>query len=527
MNFFFLCLFSFLFLITPSQAQKVTYTTESIHGVQIGYNILGKINENYLVYIAYFTPPPAYENMHELKRDGGVTIQKSFVYIYDRQMQLLSKEELKLPKDCFAVRFISYQHFIYIFYQYRENTRMFYMAAKIDSNGKITEKPVILSEMNQNYYYYSHSDIYNLTYSEDKKRVAIFKIQETQNAHRLDLLILNQSLKIIEHNIFEIPLRSDFESFSNFKIDNEGNFFFLKKEPFNDSDPNKNVLNLIENNTDTLRFYNIKPSGIKLNGLSFAINNTRKQLNFFSFYADLPLKALWDDIPLSKARSKSGIYNGIWDVKNNTLTETEQSFAKILGSDSNNPELQDLPIQDFFVADIYYTKNGNFVLQGQNSDPYNVYKSFLIQSNGRLTRNYESHYSGFDRIGYSKIFGRKMNYKISSNLLLLSFDSTGFFTKFNFVNEFKAREFVTINTGNALHYFFFSKERNNYLIRHLSFTTNGGFQAEIPLKNDQNYKFALGYNQISEAVGYKQVSETELIFPVFYRGILNFAKIEF
>ncbi|HEY5463006.1 MAG TPA: hypothetical protein VIJ95_07100 [Hanamia sp.] len=530
MKIIFLFSFSFLFFIRISQAQKITYSTEKINSLELGYNILNKINEKYFIYIAYFNPAPS--------------IHKSYIFVYNKQMQLLSKEELKLPDEYYALRFITYPDFIYIFYQYTQNNHVFCMAAKIDSNGKMNEKPVLISEINLNNFYL-HSTIYNLTYSEDKKKIAVFTIQENKNEHELNLRILDQSLKKIEHKIFEIPINSEFESFTNFSIDNEGNFFFLKKEPYNDADPYKNVLNLIKNNTDTLTFYYISPNGIKLNDLSFRINNADKKLNFFSFYVDSPLRALWKDIPLSKATGNSGIFNAIWDIKNKSLIETEVPFTKILDPNSNNPELLKLQMQDFFVGDIYFTKNGSFVLQGQTSDPYNPYESFLIPYDNNSIGAFELYYQGINESGYLsfnnfnlnqhrsgtyKVFFRRTQTKInkvSANLLLLSFDSTGTFTKLNFANEFKARDFMTMNTGDALHYFFFRKERNNYLVRHLSFTNKGGIQSEIPLKTNENYKFALGYEQTTEALGYKQVSETEMIFPVFYRGNLNFAKIEF
>ncbi|HUZ59710.1 MAG TPA: hypothetical protein VMU83_13120 [Hanamia sp.] len=67
----------------------------------------------------------------------------------------------------------------------------------------------------------------------------------------------------------------------------------------------------------------------------------------------------------------------------------------------------------------------------------------------------ESGYLSFNNINPNqhrgdtyKIFIKRKQSKISKNsdnLLLLSFDSTGTFTKFNFANEFKARDFMTMN----------------------------------------------------------------------------------
>ena len=78
---------------------------------------------------------------------------------------------------------------------------------------------------------------------------------------------------------------------------------------------------------------------------------------------------------------------------------------------------------------------------------------------------------------------------------------------------------MSMNTGDAIHYFFIHKMGIDYQVYHTSYTNDGEVHTRIPLKNIGNYQF--------DVFGYKQVSKTELIFPVRYNGRLNFAKIEF
>ena len=308
---------------------------------------MGKINEKYFI---YFHHAPA-----------------SYIYVYNAQMKHISTEKLQLQKNYFGMHFINYKDFVYIFYQYTQANHVFCKAAKIDSNGKMNKKPVTLSEITLKDYY-SHSSIYNLAYSEDKKKIAIFTVHETEDAHLLNLLILDQYLNLIQNRIFRIPLMSNYESFSDFKIDNEGNFIFLKKDLFDNSDPYKYVINFIGNNSTTLSFFNITPTGIRLNKFVLTIDNSNKILNFFAFYIDssLSLKALWDDIPISKAISKSGLFNATWDIKDKRLTNAATiSFHDFLDTGLYNSGLTQLPIQSFIITGVYNFKRTYLLLGGK------------------------------------------------------------------------------------------------------------------------------------------------------------------
>jgi hypothetical protein len=507
----------FLLFFNCSFSQKITYATDGgLSTTKLGFNILGKINGKYFVHISHF-------NSSTTSGNGfGFTINASYIYVYNAQMQLVSAEKMPLPKAYFGLHFIAYPDFVYLFYQYTEDNKVFCMAAKIDSNGKASGQPVKLAETTRREYY-ANSSIYNIISSEDKKKIAIFTIRENAYEHTLSLILLNTNLKYIKKNIFNIAMISSHESFLGFNLDNEGNFVFLKQNVFDNSDPYKYLLNFIGFNDDSVSLYNATPTSIQLNAAIVKIDNAAKKVSFCSFYLDSTIKALLGDVALGKAAGKSGLFKETWDIPTRRLLHVEEiPFQDIMQDYSDNPELTELPAQNLLVGNIYNKSNGDALLQGviiSSENSVNEYqKNLSAWQNQAQSETEYLNYNSLD-LKVDVILSIAKDNHFDASLFLLSFDSAGQFKKFDFMEDLQISGILNVNTGDAIHYLFIHKDKNGYSFNHVLYTAEGNIKQQPPLKNTGSYRLISFFSL--------QVSPTELIFPVLYNNKLNFARMEF
>lgn len=523
----------FLFFFQNSFAQKITYATEgNLSSPKTNFEILAKINGKYLIHIGHLTysgfsydnltiprmsPLVVYNFPWDWKYDPS-TFRSSSVYVYDNEMRLVSKEKLKLPKEYFGIHFIAYPKFVYMFYQYMKYNRIFCMALKIDSTGKMNGEPLKIAEIKKEDYY-STASIYNIAYSEDKSKIAIFAIQENDRTHAITLRVLNQSLKIIKKENYEFPRMSNHETFSDFNIDNNGNFVFLKKDEFDNADPYKYALNYIQFDSTNLSYYNITPLGIKLNFPIIKIDNTNKKISFYSFYSDSSQKVLLSNISLSKAADMTGLFRATWDCSAKTLSEAEVlPFSGFIGKYANDPDFTNLPIQNFVLSAVYPKSSGAFVLEAANnfsnyySNLYTISES-IWEKQARL----EKEYLNFNN--YDVFLLSRLSQNLGKNTILLSFNEAVALKKFTFISDPEAAGFMTMRTSDGIHYLLIHNNRNQFSITHLMYTGGGEVQIMAPIKN-------IGDHEII-STGSKQVSAQELIFAVSYNHKKSFAKIEF
>ena len=202
-------LFCLPFLLS---AQQVTYSGyDREDNRDINFEIIGKMNENILVY----------KNIR----------WKHKISIYDKDMK--TKETVKLdfmPEKTFNVDFIVYPDFFYMIYQYQKNNILHCMGVKLDGDAKKITEPI---EMDTTAIpFFAENKIYSTIFSEDKKKIMVFKIQKKYDRLNIVTLLFDDQLSLLNktRQILDFDERRD--NYGEFLLDNDGNLVFeMDKQP--------------------------------------------------------------------------------------------------------------------------------------------------------------------------------------------------------------------------------------------------------------------------------------------------------
>lgn len=477
------------------------------------YEILGKYNDHYFIYGSHVSNNEEFVN----KLGKVVSINKEEIIdhhidIYDRQMNLISTENLLLPGNVLAVHFISYKDFCYMFYQYQHETKYYCMVVKINDQGKITGDPVQLTVtdgVDLNEY-----KLYNIICSEDKKTIAVIKITEKTSSHLLNYILFDEQLKKIKENTFEIPRGNNFGILSEFKIDNLGNIAFLSS-----SYSDKMAINLLKRNNDSLLVFDVGIKNIGLINAKLEINNQKKIYHIFSFY-----------VP-EQSNNVSGIISETWSLDSQkTLSVYNTTLSNELKKEACNECNTSKALNHFFIQNIFLQKDGGALVESENI--YNGVYSKLLSY--QLYPQYRSPYLSFDEKkqevdapwyftnGFS--FSRNI---IDENILLAFYDSLGKCNTIEVIpklqkdinNEALLGSFA-LNTGDAIEFIYSVKpKRSGYQIARIGVSSDKKIKIYPTIKDSiSNGRFLCRFG--------KQVSANTVIIPGFYYNQLVFGKID-
>ena len=149
-------LMAIFFSALSLQAQTIAYSEpDNDDARNINFAVIGKIGEHYLV-------------IKNLRSDYAVSV-------FDEDMKQVDKVKLTfLPDRVASVDVLAYKTFFYVFYQYQKRNTVYCMAAKFNGDGKLMSDPIELDTTSVGYL--SNSKIYSVINSDDKQRIAIFKI---------------------------------------------------------------------------------------------------------------------------------------------------------------------------------------------------------------------------------------------------------------------------------------------------------------------------------------------------------------
>src|SRR5687767_4512724 len=204
-----LLIYSFILLI-PAFAQRITYSLPEREDTRtLNFEIVGKIRGNFLIY----------KNIRT----------KNAISVYDNDMQLKERVDLDfIPDKTINVDFISYPDHAYIIYQYQKRSILYCMAAKLNGEGKQIGEPVQLDTTYISVF--ADNKIYTTIYSEDRQHIMIFKIQKKNDKFNFTTLLFNSQLQMQRKSRWVVPYDAHRDVYSDFFLDNEGNFVFAKSE---------------------------------------------------------------------------------------------------------------------------------------------------------------------------------------------------------------------------------------------------------------------------------------------------------
>jgi hypothetical protein len=493
------CLISFYNI----SAQRVIYSEPDKNDYrQTQFEIIGKINGNVLIY---------------------KNLRSSYVMsVYDMDMK--QKQRLKLdflPDRIINADFLAYPDFCYMFYQYQRRNVIYAMAAKLDGNGKIQGKPLTMDTTEISFL--ASNKIYSVINSDDKQYIGLFKINSKIDENYVVTTILyNKDLEKKEKQYLNVPMNDKHDFLSEFTLDNEGDFSFLRAVQGQENDKVQKLYLLTKKyGASQVQDKSITLNNQALDDVRLKVDNFNKRYIISSFY--------------SKARRGNieGLFTCVWDKFSDSIKTTSViQFDENLRNDAKGDNSAKTAFNDFFIRNLIVRKDGGFLLSAE---------SFFSTGRGGNFNRYDYLYGSpflrpmdyymFNSYGYGypwyryNSLGQSTRYN-AQNIAVFSFDSSGKISWSNVLNKNQYDDetdafigYSLLNTGDQLHFLFNQQERRMQLLSDQSISPTGQVTRKPTLKNlDQGYDFMARYG--------KQIGARQMIFPCLYRNYLCFARLD-
>ena len=494
-----------LFIVLPFAAlcQKVTYSDfEQEDNRDINFEIIGKMNGNVLVY----------KNVRRWRHK---------INIFGDDMKI--KETIQLdfmPEKTFNVDFVVYPAHFYMIYQYQKKNVLYCMGVKMDSEGKQMSEPVQLDTTQISVF--ADNKIYTTIYSEDKQKIMVFKMPRKNDKYSLVSMLFNNDLKMTAKNRQALDFDDRRDNFSNFSVDNEGNFVFTKDSKSGNRD-NSNSLSLMikEPAQDTFATAAIDLSKSYIDEVKLKIDNLNKRYILNTFY-------------YKKSRgSIEGLFTYTWDKVNaKPFTQGFTIISDTLRNEAKTAGQLRFALDDFFIRQVFAKKDGGVLLTAEdystqsrsNSNPWNRWDYLNNYYYSPNSYYYYNPYSGYYRPLNS--YGNQSTRYYYANILILSLDKTGKVEWSRVIHKDQFDDdndnflsFSTINSGGEIHFLFNDDKNKNQIIANHSITPGGGLTRNPTLKSQER-----GYQFMPRLS--KQVGASQIIIPCVYRGYICFAKVD-
>ncbi|MEO7121276.1 MAG: hypothetical protein ABIY62_09265 [Ginsengibacter sp.] len=487
-------------------SQEITYSQPEPEDVRyMNFDVVGKVGGNFLVY-------------KNVRSRFGIAI-------YDDNMKIKDKINLDfLPERTINVDFIAYPDFAYIIYQFQKKNVLHCMAAAIDGNGKIIKQPF---ELDTTYIsFFADNKIYSTINSEDKSKIMVYKIQKKNDKFNFTTVLFNDSLQILHKSRIITSYDQYKNIFSDFFIDNSGNFVFARGEKLGSRDYLQS-LNLVTKAPleDTFAIHEIGLSGNFLDEVKLKVDNINKQYLINSLFYT------------RRNGNIDGLYTAVWNEKNNVMVS--QNFAKLADSIREQAKSDGgtkFAFNDFFIRDVILKKDGGFILTAEDhttqtrGNPWNRY-DYLYGYPSLSPYDYYYPYSPSSSLFYNRYQnyynGSGQTRYFYSNILVLDLDNTGNLVWSNVIHKSQYDDYsdnflsyCIMLTGGQIHFLFNELERRNQLLNEQSIAGDGKLTRNPPLRSlDRGYEFMPRYA--------KQVSSYQIIVPCNYRNYICFAKLEY
>ncbi len=496
-----------LFFIIPltNAAQEITYSEyNNEDDKNINFEIIGKMNDSYIIY----------KNIR----------WKHMLAIYDNDMKFKKSIRLKfVPDKTFNIDFIPYPDHFYIIYQYQKNNTIYCKAVKMDAEGNKITEPVVIDTTQISLL--AENKIYSTVYSQDKKRILIYKMPIKNQKITLASKLFDAELNLLDSTRIVDEYDSRLHIYGDFNLDNDGNLFYVKQTRGNLM-ANIESLDIIfksqgKNIFKTLSI-NLKNNYIDEPFIKIDNINKRVILNAF-FYA-------------GRTTNIKGLFSTIIDaVKLDTIISVFNEFPDSIRSKVNSDGQFRAAFDNFFIRQAIVKKDGGFILTTEDyfsqtrSNPNNnwnrsnyLYNSYYNPSDDFYMANSPFNYyrpsSGFNnwldvRFYYDYILVISIDSKLNIEWNTIIPKNQTDDENDNFLS------FSTLNVGAEIH-FFYNEGIRRQIISNQSIFPNGELKRYPTVKSrEAGYEFM---PRFAKQVGYREV-----IIPCVYRSNIAFAKVIF
>lgn len=496
-------------------AQRIVYSDpEKEDTRRLNYEIIGRVGGNFLIF----------------KNNRS----RSWISVLDEEMQPLGKEEMGyLPANdkTINVDFFPYGTHAWMIYQYQRRNVVYCMAAQLDGNGKRMGELLELDTTHLNFS--SDNKLYAVVSSEDKKRIALFKINtRDRDLYRMTKMLFNEKLVPMGRTDVQIPMSDRGDQLGDFALDNQGDLLFSRFLRGNNEGITKASLLLLPATQALLKEMPlpVAENGPFLDEIKIKIDNFNQRYLLTSLYSN------------EKRAGIDGCFFYVWDKKTGQpLVSLLHEFSDELRQEAKGNATTRTAFNDFFIRQLIIKKDGGFIVgseayyttsRANNWNRYDyIYGSPLYGFNNPMFGFNNFYYSSpyFNRYWWGMPGGRTntaVRYH-ADNIMVQSFDAKGqlewsrVIAKSQFDDEVDdLLSFSLMVLGGELHLLYNQQDRRDKLLNDFMVNPAGELTRNTDLKNlEKGHQFM--------PMRGKQVSARQLIIPTAYRSYICFAKLEY
>jgi hypothetical protein len=501
-----LCFFILAGTGTSVVAQKIVYSEpERDDSRRMNFEIIGKFGANYLIY----------KNPRN----------SDFICLYDNEMKQIGKVDMDyIPDDrLINVDFFPYSEFTYVIYQFQRKNVVYCMSVTIDGTGKKITEPVQLDSSHMGFA--ANNKIYSAVSSEDKSKIAIFKINSRNKQNYIITTILfNDKLELQKRSVFGISMEDHNDYLDEFFLDNDGDLVFTKYGRVNSDNIVRAAMLVKRAQEDTLIVNVLKFDKNLLDEIHIKVDNVNKRYFLTSLYYK------------QRRGNVEGFYFYVWDkttaqpVMENTIVFSDELRREARGEANSKAAFN-----DYFIRNIIVKKDGGFIIGSESfytTSRYNSWNRWDYMYGNPFLSPYDYYYYSpyYSNLWWRSNYFRNTNQGVRShadNVVVLSFTKEGQLEWSNVIGKEQYDDdgdfrvsYQLMNTGGQLHFLFNQQEKRMLLLNDYSITPDGQINRNPTLKNlEKGYEFMPKYG--------KQVSAKQVIMPCIYRNYICFAKLDY
>jgi hypothetical protein len=494
-----------LFAVSFVKAQNITYSVvHQENSRDASFEILGKVGPNYIVY----------------KNIGW----KNIIQVFDKDMKELSNERLKfMPDQTLNVDFITYPDYFIMVYQHKRNNVLYCDAIRIDAMGNAIGSKITLDTTRVGIQ--SGRDIYSTIYSEDKKKILVYKMHDKNDMLHIVTKLYSPDIRLIDSTRSLLPYNERKEVFTPFQLANDGTIFFTREIK---SGQRENISELemvtCKPNTDSFLVTSIDLQKRFIDEVTIKIDNLNNNYLINSFF-----------YTQKRAGNIQGLFSAKVDKATNRVKTAFYQFEDSLRLKMTRLNQNKIAFDNLFLKNIFVKRDGSFLLVAEDystetlgyNNSWNRW-DYLYNNPYYYGRDYYYWNSPYYRYNRFNSFNNSRTTKYYyDNILFVSLDSA-LKPQWNNVLLKKQSDddndnylsFGTMNAGAEINFLFIEKEKNSQIISNHSISPYGKLFRYPTLKSrEAGYQFM---PRLSKQVGPRQV-----IMPCVYRGNICFAKIDF
>jgi hypothetical protein len=334
-----------------------------------------------------------------------------FIEKYNSKLALEIGKDMPLSIPAYVEKVLLIGQNIFVFVSAKNNNtnKIDFLVQKLDMNLNMIGSMVFLATIDE--FILADNQSLLIRTSLNKKFFSLsFVAKTSQNNKEKSALYLfgfDQTLTQLFGKTFELNESLNNIETTNSDIDNNGNFCTLLDFPKSSSNRKQNhnrkfVMYVFYNATQTMLEYDIATPKIEIDDIGFTVNNIKKQINIFGFYAE------------TEGASNKGYLFETIDLQSTSIKNNMLDTISLLNLKDKISFGKGLDLSDLYIRKIIPRSDGGI---------------FLIAEKYFLTRQSYTYYvNGFPQTNTRTVF----NY---NDIMVLSINQDGFVDNGNILNK--------------------------------------------------------------------------------------------